>query len=506
MVALFATVSLLACSSEPEVDTDAGTPPPDDSGTSEETDSGTEPVGEGIRFNPTVHIIDERGQGAVMQTGAWTDAPSPAALVPGGLPDGGVRVYPARHVGVEGYVVPGVPEGEYLLRFNDTLLVTDARQVELRSTMVQRPSLEWSVPTGTALDLRVSGLAPWRSSDILRLSSPNGSTPMEDLRLSTAEHFGGTLPTAGATGLDVRVSRFLSLLDGSKGDSLWVQQLSESAGIDGGHSFTRVVRSFHQPAVPLTPGTATSLDVALTGGTERTVSFSVDGAAFAAQLEATHPDAQGLGSLNWAIGARPGAEAFARLGSHPELAFASTSIDVPLAPYTVSFLDAFPEHWRRVAHVSSSTRVRLTSGGAAYQRTLVLQRADTLEGLVEAGTLAPRLGPVRNLRINGQDATAARSGVGTTPLVSWDPPELGTATRYFVRVTPLLQQGAGFTAGTSRTLLVTSKTEVRLPPGLVSGSHFVVTVTATRGAGTRSPHEGELPLDMAEATTGILSP
>lgn len=508
LAALLAAVSLIACASDPEDDTDGGTRPPADSGTdagpSVDPDSGTQ--GEGIRFNPTVRIIDESGQVTVMQVGAWLEAPAPAALVPGGLPDGGVREYPARHVGIDGYVVPGGPEGDYLLRFNDTYLWTDARQVELRHTMVQRPSLEWSVPAGTALDLRVSGLEPWQASDLLRLSAPNGSTPSEDMRLSTAEDFGGTLPTPGVTGFNVRVARFLSLLDGTKGDSLWVQQLSESGGLDGGQPFTRVVRGFHQPAVPLAPGRATALDVALTGGAERTVTFSVDGAAFATQLEATHPAAEGLRSLNWAIGARPGAEPFARLGSHPELAFGSTSIDLPLAPYTVSFLDAFPEHWRRVAHVSSSTRVRLTSGGASYVGTLFVQRADTLEAWVEAGTLAPRLGPVRNLRINGQGASAELTGVGATPLVSWDPPELGTATRYFVEVTPLVQQGASLVAGTSRRWLVTAKTEVRLPPGWGSGTHFVVKVTATRGADTSSPHNGELPLDMAEATTGVLRP
>jgi hypothetical protein len=505
MAAMVAMASVIGCSSEPDDKADAGTPPPTDSGT-EDADSGTVLEGEGIRFNPTAHIIDESGHVTVMQTGAWLEAPAPAVLVPGGLPDGGIRVYPARHVGAEGYVAPGVPEENYFLRFNDMYLWTDARQVELRSTQVQRPSLEWNVPAGTALDLHISGLAPWHASDILRLSSPNGGTPMEDRRLSTAEDFGGALPPADATRLDVRVSRFFTLLDGSQGDSLWVQQLSESEGLDGGHPFTRVVRSFHQPAVPLTPGSAASLDVALTEGSERTVSFSVNGAAFGTQLQAAHPEAQGLRSLSWAIGARPGAEPFARLGSSPELAFGSTSIDVALAPYTVRFVDAFPEHWRRVAHVSSSTQVRLTSGGLGYAGTLFLHRADTLEGLVEAGTLAPRLGPVRNLRINGQGASAELAGVGRTPVVSWDSPGLGTATRYFVQVIPLIELSTRFAADTPGAWLVTTKTEVRLPPGQVSGTHFVVKVTATHGAGTSSPYEGQLPLDMAEATTGILRP
>jgi hypothetical protein len=496
----FSLVSFIACTSEPGEDTDAGTPSTDsgtDAGTA--ADSGTVLEDGGVRFSPTLQIIDERGQVTVGQAGAVLNAPEPAALVPDGLSDGGVRVYPARHTGFDGYVIPGVPEGPYFLRFNGTLLWTDARQVDLRrGVQVQRSDLEWNVPAGTALDLRVSGLAPWQPADILRLSAPNGSLPAEDMRLSTPEDFGGALPPAGATSFDVRVSRFLTLLDGARGDSLWVQQLSESPGIGDGRPFTRVVRSFHRPAVPLTPGQVVPLDAPLTGGTERTVSFSVDATAFETQLRGAHPEARELGTLSWAIGARPGAEPFARLGSHPELAFDSVSIDATLAPYTVSFLDAFPEHWRRVAHVSSGTHVRLTSGSATYNTTLFLQRYDTLEGFVEAGTLAPRLGPVRNLRINGQAASAGLTGVGTTPTVSWEPPALGTATRYFVQVITI--------GGARQASVVTSETQVRLPPGLVPGTRFVVKVTATRGAGTASPNDGELPLDMAEALTGILSP
>jgi len=497
---LFVAWSTLACTPAEVTPPDAGTAPSSDAG----TDGGEVETGPGVRFNPTVRFVDESGQVTEMQAGAYLDSPEPAALVPDG--QGGFREYRAQHVGVEGYVIPGVPEGPYYLRFNDTFLWTDAREERLRTTMVQRPSLNWSVPAGTALRLKASGLAPWQASNILRLSSPNGGTPIEDRRLSTAEDFGGSPPAPGATQLDVSISRFTTLLDGAQGDSLWVQQLSESPGLDGGLPFTAMVRSFQQPAFSLVPGQTASLEAELADGPRRTVAFTVDGAAFAAQARATHPQASGLESLHWAVGARPGTEPFARLGSHPELAFASVSIDTPLAPYTVSFLDAFPETWLRVANVSASTHVRLTSGTASWTQTLFLARYDTLDAVAEAGTLAPRLGPPRNVRVNGQEASGPLSGVGTSPVVSWEPPELGTPTRYFVHVFLLKAQGSTFVAQRQRAHVVTSGTEVRLPPGLVAGSSpFVLTVTAARGAGTGSPYTGELPLDMAEATTGILT-
>ncbi|MFP2926550.1 hypothetical protein ACLESO_15275 [Pyxidicoccus sp. 3LG] len=508
LAALLAAASFLACSDSPENTPDAGTSPPADSGTDSGTpgDGGTDDAGSGVSFRPIVHTIDENGQVSVGQVGAWLDFPEPAALVPGGLDDGGVKVYAARHVG-GGYFIPDVPQGHYLLRFNDTHLWTDARQVELRHTMVQRPSLEWEVPAGTALDLSISGLAPWNEGgDMLRLSAPNGGPVIEDLRLSAAVHFGGSPPAPGATQVDVRVSQFFTRLDGARGDSLWVQQLSEIAGIDGEHPYKRVVRSFHQPAVPFTPGQVTPLAVALSGGTERMVSFSLDRTAFAQQLRGGHPEASGLTSMAWSIGARPGAEPFARYPNNPELAFAYVYDTEPLVPFDVSFLDAFPGHWRRVASVATTADVRLTSSSGSFTHLLSLQRHDTLEEVGETGTLAPRLGPVRNLRINGQGATGELTGVGVTPTVSWDPPALGTATRYFVQVTPLVREGQFFSEGVQSPAIATSTTELRLPPGWVSGTHFVVKVTATRGAGTRSPTEGMLPLDLAEASTGILSP
>ncbi len=501
--------STLACSPSPENPPDAGTTAPDAGTPSSSNDAGTDggdlPTGPGVRFNPLVRIVDEGSQVTEMQEGAYLDSPPPAALVPDG--DGGFQEFRARHVGVDGYVIPGVAEGPYYLRFNDTYLWTDEREVQLRTTIVQRPDLNWSVPAGTALRLKATGLVPWQATDLLRLSAPNGGSASEDRRFSTAEDFGGTPPAPGATQLDVRIAGFVTLPEGSKGDSLWVQQLSGSPGLDGGLPFTALVRSTQQTAFTLVPGETTSLDVALAEqGQQRTLAFTVDGAAFQAQARATHPEASGLNSLSWAIGTRPGSEPFARLGSHPELAFASVPIDVPLAPYTVRYRDAFPGSWLKVGHVSARTLARLTSGTSSWSHPLSVARYEQVGAMEVAGTLAPRLGPPRNVRINGQPASGPLSGVGGSPVVSWDAPELGTPTRYFVHVVLLRPQGNGFVPQPGRAYVVTSGTEVRLPPALVAGgSPFVLKVTAARGAGTRSPYEGELPLDVAETTTGILT-
>ena len=462
-----------------------------------------------VRFNPIARFVDESGAVYSGQAGAWLGFGAPAALIPDAMAAGGFRSSLAIHAGIEGYVIPNVPEAAYYLRFNDTYVWSDARQQDLVSTLVQRHDLDWSVPTGTGVQLHVTGLAPWKASDMLRLSSPNGGTPMEDRRLVTPEDFGGTAPTVGATQLDVRFTRFLTLLEGGKGDSLWVQQLSERPAVESAQPYTATVRSFRQPAFSLVARQVAPLDAPLEGGTERHVSFAVNVAAFDTVAQGAHPAAKGprLGRTTghfWAIGARPGAEPFARLGANPELAFAPVSIDLERAQYEVSFLDAFPQEWRRVMMFSTGAMV---SYGTAENPTLhpfLIQRYDTLDDVPTGAPLAPRLGAPRNLRVNGAPASGTLTGIGRSPVVSWDPPALGTPTRYFVE---LLTYAPGRNLSSTGKYLITGGTELRLPAEVVpTDSGFVIKVVATRNAGTRSPYEGELPLDLAEAATGLLTP
>ena len=108
--------------------------------------------------------------------------------------------------------------------------------------------------------------------------------------------------------------------------------------------------------------------------------------------------------------------------------------------------------------------------------------------------------PARNLRVNGVDAA---KGLGGAPVLSWDPPALGPATRSFVSILKYVR--GRYTLSESGRYLITTGTELQLPPEVLPGGSFVIKVTAAGGAGTYSPHEGTLPLDVAEAGTGLLS-
>jgi hypothetical protein len=87
-------------------------------------------------------------------------------------------------------------------------------------------------------------------------------------------------------------------------------------------------------------------------------------------------------------------------------------------------------------------------------------------------TIAPVLGPVLSPRIAGNDAFVPQSGVGLTPVISWDPPALGTATSYRLEIF-----SADFS--TSITVFVRAGTSFVVPPGmLTAGQQYFAVITS----------------------------
>src|SRR5439155_1020284 len=66
--------------------------------------------------------------------------------------------------------------------------------------------------------------------------------------------------------------------------------------------------------------------------------------------------------------------------------------------------------------------------------TAVLDVDIPVASLMATGNITPALSPPRNVKIAGMDATMTRTGVGATPMISWDAPTIGTATSYRVDI------------------------------------------------------------------------
>jgi hypothetical protein len=71
------------------------------------------------------------------------------------------------------------------------------------------------------------------------------------------------------------------------------------------------------------------------------------------------------------------------------------------------------------------------SGGVTATREYFTSRET---GVASTLSLAPLLGKVRNVRINGRPTTGPLSGLGTTMKITWDAPALGTVTGYTVYI------------------------------------------------------------------------
>jgi hypothetical protein len=87
--------------------------------------------------------------------------------------------------------------------------------------------------------------------------------------------------------------------------------------------------------------------------------------------------------------------------------------------------------------------------------------------------LAPVGGPVTQPLIAQQDAFKAHTGVGTTPTLSWQPPALGTPTRYTVFVYQLtISPTKEVTGSVVVGRLITQETQVSVPPGIMSSGNY----------------------------------
>jgi hypothetical protein len=153
--------------------------------------------------------------------------------------------------------------------------------------------------------------------------------------------------------------------------------------------------------------------------------------------------------------------------------------------------------------------IMLTAPGSMTPRRATATMTYGGAGAPAAGTtFAPALTPPREIKINGQAATADLTGVGTNPTVSWTAPSKGNAVSYTVTVRKLDPMG-----GPTQTIsnVRTRETSVILPPGMLeNGSHYFLRVRAIdRTPDPQAPYQYPGPsagVSSAEALTSMISP
>lgn len=435
------------------------------------------------------------------------------ALVPDGA--GGFAVIPATARRTNGtYATAGVPEGAHWVRLGTRYVWTDQAFVDWSFDLFGRGDVAFPA-NPTRLEVNAGNLAPWQTTDTLAWVGPqhgySQAMPLTDPAVLNAPRLGETALGAfrfelGPNGL------FDGLLDPTKGDQAYINQLATLPPVQSCGPVRVLSRSLVLPPTTTADGSTTTvnsgfLDIAA----HAKLRLRWQRASFARYGDAVHPGAP-VSSAFVAVSAFALPLAFGLPGDAYSLLEFNTLGGGDIDFGTLRYGNPFPSGWNRPV----DTFVAFTKNYLAPVATVSepLQRGLSMSVLIDPAsrddatlTLAPRISPPRHAQINGKTLFANQLGVGVTPQVSWTPPQIGTANRYFMRVLELLPNGTRSRFRQVATLS-TAATAVTLPPGLLTpGRAYVLTVAAVNtGVPVTQPNRNSLPFAFATTMSAIVSP
>jgi hypothetical protein len=392
--------------------------------------------------------------------------------------DGGWGMSTGEELPDGGYRIPNVPEGEAYVDFpGRPVVVTNASSIDMSTYIGGRVNAFRALQNQpTDVDVFVSNTLPWGPDDSFVLASFETAFSL-DLASRAAP---------GETSAGVRVSFdrvVIPLPEGSKGDTVSAFQLRELDFADGGARLLVAVAGGTVPSPDIVAGQNATVSIAFSAG-DAGATFDLD---LPGSVEAARPDLPSAPTATEAFLAVQAIPAFQRIGvvqrgwygnitSVPVVRTVRFPPTLPAQQLQIEWADVF-----RQADLGAVTAVVLTVPlrGPTFTASLGLASvrwSPILPG-VPVDTRMP-LSPPRELRLNGQPATA-RSGVGLSPTISWSPPSRGTAVLYEINL-------RAFAPGTQPRDVVafrTAQTQLQIPPGfLVSGTAYALSVAAVGGS------------------------
>lgn len=416
--------------------------------------------------------------------------------------DGGFTAYPAMRARDGTFEIPGVPEGPYYLNLDGRHIVTSARTLDLGTRIMGRRT-QHRIATSASLTFDVQGMIAWQPNDFLELYAPDAGAAFSSL-----QRFSGTPPADGATTLDIttdyRGAELPMAIDSSAGDKAF---LIHNASL---------VSTEDVPYQAL--GAIAHLDP-----------FSLaDGGAATARgtFDLVPQDRQRI--IDWRTtaftslisNAMPGeAESFSNnligfVNVDESLSYSLPmlfSVTEPMnadVRVTVSYGNPFPSAWKEKVRVSVSGFQQHVMGGRSgysFAGAGFEVSADDLSSVA----IQPMLGAVQNLRVAGSDGAGVITGLPANPVVTWDPPALGTADSYVVAVVRFVPDGSRLVRRTSATFF-TAGTSVTLPGNILArGEPHYLRVRARSHpdlAFERSEFANTYPRAWADRITTLFTP
>jgi len=280
-----------------------------------------------------------------------------------------------------------------------------------------------------------------------------------------------------------------------------------------GPRFYRGATRVYSGGVTLQDGTTTAVDGGMVAVTQTTTTLGWRLTNFEAFRSQVHPSAALTSQLAFYMGPLvDSSRGF--YGTTPRIVWIAwpwnPGDNVPAL--TMTYGNPFP--YEPIARTYATFEVRQnvpwTDGGvddALYEYADIALR-DRVSSFPLSG-MQPAVSPVSNPLINGGSFFATRSGLGAAPVVSWSPPAAGTATYYRLEVGELVTDPGGFTYSNYVATVDTVLTQVRLPPVLTPGKHYVIRLTAHYSPGQATetrPYELRWPAHYATSVSGIIAP
>jgi hypothetical protein len=429
------------------------------------------------------------------------------ALVPG--PGGKWMSFPGKGQKDGSFTIPSVPAGSFMLHLGTQYVVTSSRKLDFGADIAGRPDATDATITPTSLVTDVTGLAPWQMYDYVEWFVGNTDTYTNTYYPSFDMATNPKVGSTSAMGLSLDWSGS-ALIDKSKGDVLAVTQLGEK--IAGGQAAYWVVDGYAAlPDIAQTDGVMTNVSAALAPAPlNQKIVLDLLAKDFDGYVKDVNPLAKAPYGASVAIYTEPGAKTVGGL------AYGGTLFAVQQAPGTgnlklgaLPYANPFPPSWGAYVIASEYFTVAYLAPGAmktndAYGGIGFLAPADSLP----PGPIAPLVGPVQGLTVNGMSAFGQLNAITETPTLSWSPPVLGKPTDYQILVYQLVSD-MGATKSPYAAQILTTSTSVTLPAGILkAGNRYRMQVMARVIAtdATTQPNRGSPTLAWADVLTSAATP
>jgi hypothetical protein len=416
----------------------------------------------------------------------FTAIPADAFIVDaGGNIVSTIPATPGTGAAIGTFTIDNVPNGQYILHSGNRYMVTSTNAPDLGGSRGGRPNL---IPLGnnsTFLNFHLTNLESWHPGDMLELFS----TEADDWDFGT-DRFG--IPDAlGNLNLNFDLrnaggNNQISLIEGTKGDRLYFGQLSNATSPNG-HPYIAMSRLVQFAPFNTVVGGTVNLTASMLNVQQlNTTAAEFHGDQFAnLMFEANPHTASGPG-----CGACAGFFSVVGQGGTANDGFYTSNSDLLVvrdATYPVGSVvhtgtmtygspanAGLVGNWGEIGLVQWFGTVRYQlPGKTATQRGLAsgMQLTAAASDFAAPHAIVPTLSFVRNIQIDGVNAFSDQNLASLTPLVSWDPPTVGTPTRYGISIVEVFANGA---ATQTRVVaqISTPNTAFRLPPGILQSGHF----------------------------------